>query len=210
MFIKKLGLSISATIFVLQALFAEHLVIDDFDSYSNTEELRLKWNSFGSAASSGPASLAIEEGYAGSNAALFNLNWDVGNNANMRLFQPPTQAQNLTRFITCVVWLKILRDDGNFDAPSTTTSLRLAIEGGPDNSIWQTKADEEVEIDFGKYEEAQFSLLDTEMERVSGKSSFNETLAEIKSIRLRFENQIESRARQDVYIDSVIVITNTK
>lgn len=198
-----------SSILLVQTLTAEHLVIDDFEGYTNTEELRQNWNSFGSAASSGPAFLAIEKGYLGSNAALYNLNWDAGNNANMRLFHPIAQAKDLSSFVKLIVWLKISKEDGDFDEPRKTTTLRLAIEGGSDDTIWQTTADAEVAIDFEDYEEAQFSLLDTEMERVSGKSSFNETLSAIKSIRLRFENQIEHQVRQDVFIDSIVVTNNT-
>ncbi|WP_309385997.1 hypothetical protein [Cerasicoccus frondis] len=203
--------SIAAISFLLTVLplSAERLIIDDFDSYANSEQLQRNWNSFGSAASSGPANLEVDMGYANSNAVLFNLNWDAGNNANMRMAKFPADVKDLSRYLTVIVWLRILKESGDFDEPSDSTTLRLAIQGGPDDSIWQTKANYEVKIDFDDYKSAEFSLLDSEMERVSGKCSFNETLTNINNIRLRFENEIEPQVRQDVYIDSILATTST-
>jgi len=203
MFTKSLSIIAASALLVLQSLNAKHLIIDDFDNYGSTPALRANWNSFGSAASSGPAQLALGMGYADSDAAMFNLNWDAGNNANMRLFRPSAKAQNLSPFVNLLVWLKIQTEEGNFYAPTKTTTLRIAIEGN-NETIWQTKPEHIVKVNFEQYQGARFTLNDSEMIRVAGKGGLNDTLSDIKSIRLRFENQSEPLVRQDVYIDSIV------
>lgn len=187
-------------------LLGESTTIDDFSQYHTTEALHRNWNSFGNAASSGPATLETGEGPNASNTALFQLNWDSGDNANMRMHHLPSTTQSLSQYRTIEIVVKLEDDSNGYERPSKPTHIRLALQGGPDGSIWQTNA-ENVQVTNGKdYTTLQFKLSESDMTRESGDSSLQDTLAAVSNLRLRFENDKSPSAREDAYISSIIAV----
>jgi hypothetical protein len=190
---------------VTTAVGAEQLVIDDFSGYATTADLQKSWNSFGKAASSGPASLAPGKGESGTNAALFQLNWDAGDNANMRLIALPPEKTDLSGYTQAKVILKLADDAQGYSQPTSPTALRLVIKGGPDDSIWQTDTDVMPTVASGSYTTVVIPLSEATMVRESGHSSLQQTLSQASDVRLRFENQQAPDARQDAYIDMLVL-----
>jgi hypothetical protein len=184
---------------------AEQLVIDDFSGYATTAELQKSWNAFGKAASSGPASLAPGKGESGTNAALFQLNWDAGDNANMRLIALSPEKTDLSGYTKAKVVLKLSDDAQGYGQPATPTALRLVIKGGPDDTIWQTDTDVMPTVASGGYTTVVIPLTEATMVRESGHSSLQQTLSQASDLRLRFENQQAPEARQDAYIDALVL-----
>ena len=45
-----------------------------------------------------------------------------------------------------------------------------------------------------------------DMERIAGSANLEETLADIKNIRLRFENSLDTEASEKVYVDSIVAM----
>ncbi len=183
---------------------AKELLIEDFSEYASTEELQENWNAFGNAASSGPATLEESAGESGSNAALFQLNWDAGNNANMRLKTLPASKQDLSDYETVEVTLKLEADSMGYNKPNEPTGIRLVIQGGPDSSIWQTDSYYKKSPKLGEYSTLVFALSDDEMARESGQSTLKETLSKTNNLRLRFENNQAADAREDALVQSVV------
>ncbi|MDP0498340.1 MAG: hypothetical protein Q7Q73_19280 [Verrucomicrobiota bacterium JB024] len=185
-------------------LFSD-VTIDNFDSYTTSAELQTYWNSFG-AASAGLPALNVGGGVGGTNAARYGLVWSAGNNANMRMFNVPSGVQDLSAATSVEVTLYIVTRDG-FSAPTDPTALKLVIQGGANDSIWQTTDAAAVSLSNTSYSTVGFTLNTTDMERVGGSDSLTDTLAAITSIRLRFENAVESNVIQDAYIDSIVAVT---
>lgn len=190
---------------IAAAVGAEQLVIDDFGGYATTADLQKNWNSFGKAASSGPASLAPGKGESDTNAALFQLNWDAGDNANMRLIALPPEKTNLSGYTQAKIILKLAEDAQGDSQPTSPTALRIVIKGGPDGTIWQTDTDVMPTVASGDYTTVVIPLTEAAMTRESGHSSLQQTLSQANDLRLRFENQQAPDARQDAYIDTLIL-----
>ncbi len=184
---------------------AETLLIDDFSEYATTADLQNSWNSFGKAASSGPATLAPGKGTSGTHAALFQLNWDAGDNANMRRIALPEAMKDLSSYGTAKITVKLADDAQGYSQPSTPTALRIVIKGGPDDSIWQTDTDIMPIIESGDYHTVVIPLSEQSMVRESGQSSLQQTLSQVTDLRLRFENEQAPGARQDAYIDRLVL-----
>ncbi len=184
-------------------LFSQ-ITIDNFDSYDDTAALQANWGSFGSGAQAGAPTLAEDAGVSGTNAALFALTWNVGNNANMQMVNVPSAAQSLDVGDTIDVTLYIVTRAG-FDPPTNPTLLKLAIEG-TNSVIWQTTTVAAATVNSATYQTISFSLNETDMSRTSAAvASLSDTLASIDNIRLRFENTEDASTRQDVYVDDIIV-----
>ncbi len=182
---------------------AKELLIEDFSAYGSSEQLQSQWNAFGNAASSGPATLDLNSGRNKTHTALFQLNWDAGDNANMRLKSLPTGKQDLSEFDAVEVVLMLSPDAAGFSSPDRPTSMRLVVQGGPDGSIWQTDSSLKTLPQSKHYQTIIFKLSENEMVRESGSSSLRETLSQVSNLRLRFENLNTAGVRQDVYIDTI-------
>ena len=180
-------------------------MIDDFSGYTTTADLQKSWNAFGKAASSGPASLAPGKGESGTNAALLQLNWDAGDNANMRLITLPPDKTDLSGYTQAEIVLKLADDAQGYSQPATPTALRIVIKGGPDGTIWQTDTDVMPTVASGDYATVVIPLTEAAMVRESGHSSLQQTLSQASDLRLRFENQQAPEARQDAYIDALVL-----
>lgn len=195
----------SIALFVLSAAIgnAQTLVIDDFNSYTDTSELQSNWNSFGTAASSGAPTLAAGSGVGGSNAAAFSLNWFDGTNANARRINLTNLDLSSYDFLDVNMFVET--DAGN-DSPTSPTVLKVAFQSS-DSTIWQTSASFAQEPNVGTYALLSFVLSETEMDRVSGTGSFATSIADITNIRLRFENAQESNVGQTAFISSISAST---
>jgi hypothetical protein len=179
------------------------LIIDDFDSYVDDGALHAAWNSFGTAAASGPPrTIATPEG--GSLSVRFDLDWDAGDNANMRLAAVPVAARDLSDHDSIRVQLELLSDWASDTFPTERTKLKVAIEGGNDRTIWQTSNADAYDIPREVVSEAVFQLNEPEMVSIEGDSSLEETLKSIYTIRLRFENYSGESLREDVLVHQVL------
>ncbi|MBC2592906.1 hypothetical protein H5P28_01405 [Ruficoccus amylovorans] len=185
---------------------AAEIVLENFDSYATTADLQKRWNAFGSAASAGPATLSKAPSQTGGKAALFQLNWDAGNNANMRLAALPENLQDLSGYQSVAVTLRLADDSGGYGQPSAPTKLRLVVRGGADETIWQTDADAMPPVPGGETVTLILPLSQKTMTRESGRSSLSETLSKVGDLRLRFENEEAANTRQDAYVESITLI----
>ncbi len=181
---------------------AQTLMIDNFDGYADTVELQNNWNSFGTAASSGAPTLGAGEGVAGSNAAVYSLNWFDGNNANMRRIN--LGGLDLSAYSALDVTMYVETDAGN-DAPTASTVLKVAIQSS-DSTIWQTSATFALAPNVDSYSILSFNLSEAEMDRVAGSGTFADTLADVDNLRLRFENAQEVNVGQTAYVSSIAAI----
>jgi hypothetical protein len=193
-----------AVVAASRSLFSD-ITIDNFDSYTTSGELQAYWNSFGAASAGAPA-LTIGGGVGGTNAARYGLVWSAGNNANMRMFNVPSGVQDLSAATSVEVTLYIVTRDG-YTAPTDPSTLKLVIQGGANDSFWQTTDAAAVSLTDPNYTTVGFTLNTIDMERVGGSDTLTDTLAAITSIRLRFENTVESGVIQDAYIDSIVAVT---
>ncbi|WP_309385986.1 PEP-CTERM sorting domain-containing protein [Cerasicoccus frondis] len=194
-------------LFILSAAIAnaQTLVIDDFDSYTDTTELQANWNSFGNAATSGAPLLAAGQGVDGSNAAAFSLNWFAtgASNANMRRIN--LTSLDLSSYDFLDVNLFVETDTGN-DSPTNPTILKIAFQSS-DSTIWQTSLSFALEPNLDAYSLLSFELSETAMERVSGSGSFADSIVDITNIRLRFENVEEANVGQTAFVSSIVAST---
>ena len=157
---------------------------------------------FGTGAQAGKPELAIGTGLEGANAACFKLTWNYGKNANLQFNNLASDKQDLSTYSEIRVTEKIETRSG-FNDPASPTVVKLVIEG-IDGAIWQTKAQNAVELASGAFHESIFKLSVHDMERVAGVVSFEDTIANIKNIRLRFENSQQSNVLENAFIDSII------
>lgn len=199
-----------ATTLTASSLNAE-LIIEDFESYIDTSSLQADVFSFGSAAQAGKPTLALGLGKDDSNAACFNLTWETGNNANLSFINLSPNTQNLSGYSEIRAYIYLENYPGNSGSKSdsaegkSTTIAKLAIEGN-DGTIWQTRSGKADRPPADSSHELRFLLSATDMERVEGSSPFDTVVANVKNIRIRFENLRRSGFRQDAYIDSIIAI----
>ena len=179
------------------------LVIEDFESYIDTNSLHADVFSFGSAAQAGKPSLAVGLGENDSNAACFNLTWETGNNANLCLINLSPNTQNLSGYteITAYIYIEAYpgRDEATEGVP---TIAKLAIEG-KSGTIWQTRSVKAEKPPVDSAYKLRFRLSPSDMERVEGTGQFKDVISNVKNIRLRFENSKRPGFRQDAYIDSI-------
>lgn len=184
-------------------LSALTLVIEDFDSYIDTSSFQEDVFSFGNAAQAGKPSLAEGLGINDSNAACFNLTWSTGNNANLSFINLSPNARNLSGYSE--IRASVLIESQTSGTPNSTR-IKIAIEGGPDNSIWQTRNVRAERPTVNTFYELRFDLSSTDMERVEGTSTLESVIQDINNIRLRFENAQQEGFLQDVYIDSIVAV----
>lgn len=199
-------LTLFSAILALNSLNAQ-LVIEDFESYFDTNSLHADVFSFGSAAQAGKPSLAEGLGENDTNAACFNLTWATGNNANLSLINLSPNTQNLSGYseITTYLYIEAYPGADGLAESAPPTIVKLVVEGA-DGTIWQTRSvrAEKPPIDASYI--LRFRLVATDMERIEGSSTFESTLSDIKNIRLRFENSRQAGFRQDAYIDSITAV----
>lgn len=201
-----------AALTMINSLNAE-LMLEDFESYLDTNALHADIFSFGSAAQAGKPSLAEGLGKDGSKAACFNLTWETGNNANMCFINLSPNTKNLSGYseINSFLYLEAYpNESASTDAEdsavaSNPTIVKLAIEGN-DGTIWQTRSVKAERPAVDSVYNLRFRLNTRDMERVEGSGSFDSVISNIKTVRLRFENSRRSGFRQDAYIDDVKAI----
>ena len=181
------------------------LVLEDFESYIDTSSLQTDVFTFGSAAQAGKPSLVVGLGENGTNAACFNLTWETGNNANLSFINLSPNTQDLSFYseISAFIFIEAYPVTGGFTEMSTPTVVKLAIEGN-DGTIWQTRSVKAEKPPVDSSYKLRFNLSQIDMERIDGKGNFNTTIADVKNIRLRFENAKKAGFRQDAYIDSIV------
>jgi hypothetical protein len=187
---------------VLNALSSE---IENFDSYNSTSELQADVFSFGSAAQAGRPTLSDENGANGTNAAKFKLTWETGDNANLVFYNVSAVSGDLSNYEKIEMTFFMETAD-SYIAPSEVTLVKLAVEGGSNNTIWQTRSIKAVQLASDVFTIAIFELTEVDMERVSGSESFADVLANTGNIRLRFENTQQAGVLENAYIDSIEAI----
>ncbi len=188
-------------------VYADVLTIEDFDSYADTSSMQANVTTFGAAAQVGVPSLAIGSGIENTNAAHILLTWEYGSNANLSLTNLNPAAQKLSEgsSIQSSVYLETAV---GHSAAASPTCVKLAIEGA-NATIWQTKPQFAVQPRPGAFYQLAFNVSSTDMENVSGTDeTFAETIANVRSIRFRFENDVQAGVFEDAYIDSIVSVTN--
>ena len=180
--------------------YAQALSINDFSAYPSTTDLRTEWSSFGTA-NIGQPELSFS-GVGDSEAAQLTLEWINGDNANLNYFSLSPQVQDLSSYSELNAFVSLNMDTGT----GTDTILKLAIQGGTNDSIWQTKSAFAVTPSVGNFEQVSFSLSTNDMELVDNNSdTFEDTISNISSIRLRFENGNEGNS-QLALVDSLTAV----
>lgn len=198
--------------FVLLSLLAASsvnaltLVLEDFDGYADTSSLQGDVFSFGSAAQAGKPSLAEGLGENDTNAACFNLTWSTGNNANLSLIRLSPNVRDLSGYSEIRASVLIENTSSGNSQTASSTRIKIAIEGGPDNSIWQTRTIKAERPTTNTFYILRFDLSTSSMERVEGASSLEDVLRDIENIRIRFEGTQQQGFQQDAYIDTIIAI----
>lgn len=183
------------------------LILEDFESYVDTNALRADIFSFGSAAQAGKPSLAEGLGKDDSKAACFNLTWETGNSANMCFNNLSPNTKNLSGYseINSFIYLEAYPNENASAVASNPTIVKLAIEGN-DGTIWQTRSVKAEKPAVDSVYNLRFRLNTRDMERVEGSGSFESVISNIKNIRIRFENSKRPGFRQNAYIDSIKAI----
>ncbi len=177
--------------------FAQALRFDDFSNYTHTAAMAGNWERFGLAV--GEIELGEEYGAGGGNVLLGPLRWEAGNNANFRRINLP--VSNWTPFHQVEVVVRLETAHG-LRAPSNPTILRLVLEDHA-GGFWQTTAPQAKVPSIGDYSKLTFHLTESEM---GPQGAFS--LANLKTMRLRFENTPEAGAGQLAYIDSIHLVAN--
>ena len=199
-------LRVFVALLVANVLCAASLKIEDFDSYTDTASLQANVFTFGTGAQAGKPDLVIGAGSAGGNVACFKLTWSHGNNGNLQFDNLASDEQDLSAYSEIKVIMKIETGSG-FSAHADPTVVKLAIKGN-NGAIWQTKAQNPVELALGAYDESKFNLSTDDMERVAGNASFEDTIADIENIRLRFENSQQANVLENAFIDSIVALSD--
>jgi hypothetical protein len=176
--------------------------IENFDHYNSTSELQADVFSFGSAAQAGRPSLSVGTGVNNTNAAKFVLTWNTGDNANLVFYNVSAVSGDLSNYekIEMTFFMEVPVD---FTPPSNVTAVKLAIEGGTNNTIWQTRSIKAFQLTSNVSTLAVFELTDVDMENVSGSESLATVLTNVSNIRLRFENSQQAGAMEHAHIDSI-------
>lgn len=190
----------------LQCAFADTLTIEDFDSYTDTTAMQVNVTTFGPADPNGFPELDQTEGVNKSNAAKLKLSWTDGDNANLSLRNLNPAASNIKSVSKIQSSIRIETADGK-SAATTPTRIKLAIEG-TNKTIWQTKGQFAVQPGLDKLYRLDFNVSSNDMERVENMASFTETIADIQSIRFRFENDVQANVVEEAYIDSIVLVTD--
>lgn len=179
--------------------------IENFDSYTGTSELQADVFSFGSAAQAGRPSLSVGTGVNNTNAAEFVLTWEAGDNANLIFYNVSAVSGDLSNYekIEITFFMEI---PVGFTSPSDATIAKLAVEGGANNTIWQTRSIKAVQLASEVSTVAVFELTDVDMERVLGSESLADVLVNVSNLRLRFENAQQAGVREHAHIDSIEAI----
>ena len=175
---------------------AQMLVIDDFQGYADTNALRNEWSAFGGA-NNGQPYLALDIGTSGNNTIQFDMNWDACTDANL-LYTGLGAGADLSNYA-----------DISFSAYVDTTSptfVKLVVQGGTNNSIWQTSSAAALELGEDTFSGYSLSLFDN-MEVVTNNSdSLIETISNVTNIRLRFESGDSSSGLQSVFVDNITAV----
>lgn len=205
--IKKTKITFFLTIMTVHILCADVLTIEDFDSYADTSSMQNNVTTFGAAAQVGLPTLATGSGADNSNAAHVLLTWEHGNNANLSLTNLNPAARRLIEGSSIQLSVHLETAEG-YSATANPTGVKLAIEGA-NNAIWQTKPQFAVQPASGAFYKLAFTISTTDMENVSATdATLAETIASIRSIRFRFENDVQANVFENAYIDSVVSVTN--
>ena len=187
--------------------YAQTLDIRNFDSYADTAALQADVFSFGSAAQAGKPTLSVGSGVGNTNAALYTLTWNTGNNANLILLNLPSGSDDLSGYdkIEANVFLETT---SGHSAPANSTVAKLVIEGGSSNTIWQTRTTKAVQLINGTSNQLVFELSEVDLERVSAWEPLSDVLANVVNIRLRFENTTQAGVMENAHIDSIAATTD--
>ena len=203
----KIVMSLIALAVIFNSSNAQTLNIRDFDLYADTASLQADVSSFGSAAQAGKPTLSVGSGVNNTNAALYTLTWNTGNNANLILLNLPSGADDLSSYdkIEANVFLE---PTSGYSAPANSTVAKLVIEGGASNTIWQTRTDKAIQLANGASNQLVFELSEVDMERVSAWEPLSDVLANVVNIRLRFENATQAGVMENAHIDSIAATTD--
>ena len=136
-------------------LDAVSIEIENFDNYTNTDELHEDVFSFGSAAQAGKPNLVVGSGDRNTNAAEFVLTWDSGNNANLILYNLSSISDTLIDYENLSLSIFMEVPEG-FSAPADSSLVKLVIEGGANNSVWQTRSEKAVPLETGTFNSVVF------------------------------------------------------
>lgn len=122
----KIVMSLIALTVIFNSSNAQTLNIRDFDLYADTASLQADVSSFGSAAQAGKPTLSVGSGVNNTNAALYTLTWNTGNNANLILLNLPSGANDLSSYdkIEANVFLETT---SGYSAPANSTVAKLVI-----------------------------------------------------------------------------------
>ena len=197
---------------------AQSYLISDFDSYADTAALRAEWSSFGNGAQDGAPSLSEGTGIGNpsSNAAVFTLTWGSGSSANAVFgefgsngFTLPTELQDLSNYgeISFFALLSNTSDLNSNTLSSSSTLVKVAFEGGDaGNTVWQSTNGTGLVAD-NNYSQYSLSLNDVnEMSSVGGgNDSFENTIQNVKNIRLQFENT-SAGSNEFVFLDNITAV----
>ena len=197
--------------YILSALFlliltsgtnAQVLLINDFESYAGEAELRNEWTAFGAASADQP--YISNESAAGSQAALVPVDWSNGNFSLLEFEAIPSGASDLNLYSSIDVFANIKTTDSN--GLTSPTTLLLAIRGGSNGTVWQTRSDFAETPTIDSYSQLSFSLLESEMEFVDGvPDTFSNTISNVSDIMLRFENS-SGGGTQELLFDNLTAV----
>lgn len=203
----KIVMSLIAFTAVSNSLNAQTLNIRDFDLYADTASLQADVFSFGSAAQAGKPTLSLGTGVDNTNAALFTLTWNTGNNANLTLLNLLSSSDDLSSYdkIEANVFLETT---SGYATPTNSTIIKLVIEGGSSKTIWQTRTTKAIQLTNGASNQLIFELSQVDMERVSAWEPLSDVLANVVNIRLRFENTSQAGVMENAHIDSIAATTD--
>lgn len=205
----KIVMSLIAFTAIFNSLNAQTLNIRDFDLYVDTGSLQADVFSFGSAAQAGKPTLSLGSGVDNTNAALYTLTWNTGNNANLILLNPLSSSDDLSSYdkIEANVFLETT---SGYATPTNSTIIKLAIEGGSEKTIWQTRTTKAIQLTNGASNQLIFELSEVDMERISAREPLSDVLKNVGNIRLRFENTSQARVMENAHIDSIVATKDHK
>ena len=177
------------------------LTLEDFDSYTHTDDLQYTVAACGSTAQPGALILQPQAGVNHSNAVCFELPPDPGGSAGLKLINLDPVAGDLSKYseIQFYAHIEVL---GGYNESLNTTRVRVALENA-NGTLWQSLDSTAVDPDSGDPVALQLSSAD--MERVAGTDSFERTLAGVDTIELQFIHAGETGIRQTVCVDSIVV-----
>ena len=202
----KIVTSLIAFTAIFNSLNAQQtLNIIDLDFYADTASLQGDVFSFGSAAQAGKPTLSLGSGVGNTNAALYTLTWNTGNNANLGFLNLLSGSDDLSSY-NKIETNVFLETTSGYATPTNATIIKLVIEGGSDKTIWQTRKTKAIQLTNGASNRLIFELSEVDMERVSAGEPLSDVLENVINIRLRFENTSQTGVKENAHIGSIVAI----